>query len=226
MNEDYLWNKTGENAEIEKLENALQAFRYQETAPPALPAKIIPFERKTSRGFFRLAFAFTAFATVLVICLGVWLQFSDNKTEVAANSSEIIAPKFEENSAKMIPAEKPIDSIGEIAETPKQITKQKVVKIEPPKQSIERKIIKVKQNIPSVKNQTNLSAQNHKIEKLNDLVAQNTEVKKSPVKLTKEEKYAYDQLMLALSITSSKLKLVTDKIENVEEENAVRENER
>ncbi len=66
MKEDYLWNKTGNDPEIEKLENALKAFRYQETAPPALPAKIIPFETKTSRGFFRLAFAFTAFATVLV----------------------------------------------------------------------------------------------------------------------------------------------------------------
>ena len=43
MNEDYLWDKTGEDPEIEKLENALQVFRYKETAPPALPAKALPF---------------------------------------------------------------------------------------------------------------------------------------------------------------------------------------
>lgn len=30
--------------------------------------------------------------------------------------------------------------------------------------------------------------------------------------LTKEERYAYDQLMLALSITSSRLKMVQDKV--------------
>ena len=64
------------------------------------------------------------------------------------------------------------------------------------------------------------------IEKLDNLVAANIETKKPTVKLTKEEKYAYDQLMLALSVTSSKLKLVTDKIDGIEEQNAVLENGR
>jgi hypothetical protein len=41
--------------------------------------------------------------------------------------------------------------------------------------------------------------------------------------LTAEEKYAYDQLMLALSITGSKLKIVKDKIAGTEDQNAVRE---
>ncbi|MGE3465694.1 MAG: hypothetical protein AB7J13_02070 [Pyrinomonadaceae bacterium] len=36
------------------------------------------------------------------------------------------------------------------------------------------------------------------------------------VELTAEEKYAYDQLMLALSITSSKLKMVRDKVDGRE----------
>ena len=45
--------------------------------------------------------------------------------------------------------------------------------------------------------------------------------------LTEEEKYAYGQLMLALSITGSKLKIVKDTINGVEEiENAAKENER
>ena len=53
MNEDYLWNRIGQKiAEIEKLENALKAFRYQEIAPPELPAKIIPFETKNRRADF------------------------------------------------------------------------------------------------------------------------------------------------------------------------------
>ena len=46
MNEEYLWDKTGEDAEIQQLENALAAFRYQETAPPALPSKILTFQPK------------------------------------------------------------------------------------------------------------------------------------------------------------------------------------
>jgi hypothetical protein len=60
--------------------------------------------------------------------------------------------------------------------------------------------------------------------KINPAVVRPTEkkdknivAKKSDVQLTKEEQYAYDQLMLALSITSSKLKLVKDKVEGFEE---------
>ncbi|MBV9216231.1 MAG: hypothetical protein JO053_08650 [Acidobacteria bacterium] len=40
---------------------------------------------------------------------------------------------------------------------------------------------------------------------------------KPAVRLTKEEKYAYDQLMLALSFTSSKLKMVRDAANAVDE---------
>ena len=40
--------------------------------------------------------------------------------------------------------------------------------------------------------------------------------KNEPVKLTNEEKFAYNQLMLALSITGSKLKLVQDTIDRIE----------
>lgn len=225
MKEDYLWNKTGENADIEKLEIALKAFRYQESAPPALPAKIVPFEKKSSRRFFRLSFAFAAFAAALIICFGVWFQFSADKIETATELPEIIAPNFEENYAKEIPAQKPTVTVNQRVKMPKQFIEQKAVKIETQKQSIKGKIVEIK-NIPAVENQKQFSARSLDAEKLNNPVVQNIEIKKPPVKLTKEEKYAYDQLMLALSITSSKLKLVTDKIENVEEENAVRENER
>ena len=45
-------------------------------------------------------------------------------------------------------------------------------------------------------------------------------------KLTKEEEYAYDQLKLALTITGSKLKLLKDKVESVEDESSIRESGR
>ena len=41
------------------------------------------------------------------------------------------------------------------------------------------------------------------------------------VKLTEEEKEAYEKLMLALSITSSKLKIVKDKVQNTDEQTAI-----
>ena len=48
-----------------------------------------------------------------------------------------------------------------------------------------------------------------------------------PVRLTNEEKYAYNQLLLALSITSSKLKLVQETIDRMEDRKEIsKENNR
>ncbi len=199
MKEDYLWDKTGADPEIERLENALAVFRYRETAPPALPANIIPFERETPRRFFRLSLAFASFAAMLIVCSGVWFQSSNRKTEFANNSPGIIASPIEENLSKRFPTVEPAKLIAG--------------KIESPKQSIERKAVKIRVVAP---------VNNHR----NNLIARKVEVKESPVKLTKEETYAYNQLMLALSITGSKLKLVKDKIDGIEEKTAVSENER
>ena len=121
MKEDYLWNKTGSaDPEIERLENALAVFRYVETEPPALPAKIIPFERKTPGSFFRLAFAFAACAAFVIISLGVWLQFSNKNFEVAKDPTKTIAPPIIEKVADETSAAKPNDLIVRKVEVPKQ----------------------------------------------------------------------------------------------------------
>ena len=195
MKEDYLWDKTGEDPEIERLENALAVFRYQETDAPELPAKIIPFERKTPRSFFRLAFAFAACAAFVIVSVGALFQFSGEKVDVAKDTPEIITPQIVEKNADDTSIRKPNDSIIE--------------KVETPKQSVERNFVKIRKSVPVIVRQ-------------NKLIAQNVEIKKQAVKLTKEEKYAYDQLMLALSVTSSTLKKVKDKVESVEEKTAVR----
>jgi hypothetical protein len=200
MKEDYLWDKNGAaDPEIERLENALAVFRYQETEPPALPAKIIPFEIKNPRDFFRLFFAFAACAALMIISLGVWLQISSDKIEVVEDSTETIAPPPGEKIADKTSIKKLDDSV--------------VKKIEITKQPDARTITKVRNVVQPVVRQKKL-------------IAQNVEVKKPTVRLTKEEKFAYDQLMLALSITSSKFKLVKDKVEGVETENAGRINGR
>jgi len=199
MKEDYLWDKTGESPEIERLENALKVFRYQEIAPPALPAKIIPFEKKSPRSFFRFSFASATFAALMIVCLGVWLQYSPKKIEVAKDSAETVAPQIDKKFSDEILVKKPDDLIVE--------------KVETPKQSVKRNIVKIRKIVP-----TNV--------RQNNLIARNVEAKKPAVKLTKEEKFAYDQLMLALSITSSKLKLVSDRIDGGEEQNVVLKNER
>ncbi len=62
MKEDYLWNKTGDDAEIKRLEETLAVFRSRTDMPPL----IVPETANEKNGFsswftgFRLAFAATA----------------------------------------------------------------------------------------------------------------------------------------------------------------------
>lgn len=190
MNEEYLWNKTGEDAEIEKLENALKAFRYQETAPPALPAKQLIFEEKPPRRrWFPFVFAFASSALILLAFVFLF-DVSTKQVKEAKNSNENAAPKLEEKTTAEISVEAP------------KITP--IEKVETAKTTVQLKTVKVRQTVQLTKSATKT-------------IARKTETKKPSVKLTDEEKYAYDQLMLALSITGSKLKIVQDKIQNVDE---------
>jgi hypothetical protein len=188
--ENYLWDKTGENREIERLENALQAFRYTESEPPALPAKITAFEAKKPFRFFRLSFALAACALFAFVSLGVWLKFSNDKTEIAKDSVKETAPQTRETISNASELKKPESFTVKTVATKKQTAAQNIVQT--------RKII-----------QTN--------SRPNKAITQTIAVAKPKIKLTKEEKYAYQQLMLALSITSSELKFVKDKAASVEE---------
>lgn len=212
MNENYLWDKSETDAEIEQLEAALQQFRYQKTAPPALPAKIVLFETKNSRRFFNWSIAFAAFATLLIISFGAWLQFANRSINTAKSAPELIAPPTLENSVKEMPIEKQATS--------------KIEKIETPKQFNEPQLIKARKIVSQVVRQNKITKQINESAKPQVLTARLIETKKLAVKLTKEEVYAYDQLMLALSITNSKLKLVSDKIDAVDKQTADPETER
>ena len=135
----------------------------------------------------------------MIVSLSVLFQFSGKKIEVAKVSTETIAPQAVEKVLDQAPVKNTDDFIVERGKSLKQ--------------PAERKIIKVSKVVQPVARQ-------------NKLIAQNGEVKKPTVILTKEEKFAYDQLMLALSVTSSTFKKVKDKVEGVEEKNAVRKSGR
>lgn len=185
MKEDYLWDKTGTDPEIESLENVLQAFRYKETAPPALAAKVLPLRKKSSPKIWRFAFAAAACLVFVAISLGALFQISSNKIEVGKGLAEKITPQAD-------------------IELPKELNDLIGTKVEAPKQSARQKIVKVRKIVSVISHQ-------------NKTTANNLKPTKQIVRLTKEEKYAYDQLMLALSITSSKLKAVKDKVRGMEE---------
>lgn len=210
MKEDYLWDKTGGDPEIERLETALQAFRSRETAPPELPlllpAKILPFRKEEPSPQPRLqrprrifSFAAAAAACLLfgVIALGVWLQTLNNKEQVRADLTEkakpeIVLPTIVKEPFVLKNADSPLENIRSSNRFPA------------------RKISAIPRNAAAVKTSRRMT-------KAPSVRA----AKPYDAALTKEEQYAYDQLMLALSITSSKFKLVKDKVEGTEEKTAV-----
>lgn len=198
MNEEYLWNKTGADPEIERLENALGAFRFKTGDAPPLPAKILPVEIRPRRSFFRLGLAFAACAVLAVGFFAVRFQSIRNEIDAAANLSA--ATGRPNNTAS---AGKPFaERRAEIAPVKVRGPKPAPVKsFAAPKQSGAEKI----KHSAAPKNRP--AAETVRGER----------AARPAVKLSNEEKYAYDSLMLALSITGSKLKMVKDKIEGVED---------
>lgn len=197
MKEDYLWDKTGNDTEIEKLENALSQFRYKETSAPAIVSeKVLTIKETPKRKFFSFSFAF-AFASCvafLMILLGVWFQISNRNIENINDLSKSITPE-----TKIVLPEKFVEAVAPIEEikTPKPIEKPKFIKA--------KNLTSLKRIVPQ---KTIFIERGNKVPKTETAKLQKPE----SVKLTDEEQYAYDQLILALSITSSKLKLVKDKV--------------
>ena len=203
MKNDYLWDKTGSDEEIEKLENALKLLRYQPNEAPPLPAKILQIEEKRRfslfPNLFRFAMAGFACLAIGLISLGIWFNASTHKIKDVPDLSKSIV--------KPISVEIPVNSS---VETTPSLTKVK-------DNSVKNKPILVSKPIP-VK-QIQLPKPMNIVYRQKDSIPPETKEHKE-VKLTSEEQYAYNQLMLALSITSSKLKEVRDKANGGEETTA------
>lgn len=212
MKQDYLWDKTGTDPEIVELENALAAFRYRETEPPALPAKILPFPaliaEKTPRRF-SLGFSLAACAAAVLITFGVLFQFSGGETAIENDLTQTFSTNKEIQND--LPADAETLTIQNVETSPQiEVSKRIIKQFENTWTNNRTKPIAVKIRQPV-----------SKVSGSNQIFNRNTETENSTVRLTDEEKHAYDQLMLALSITSEKLKIVKDKIDGVEEQTEV-----
>ncbi len=191
MNEDYLYNKIGEDAEIESLENLLQEFRQQNTLAPKLPASIAIFQPKPQRKVFRYAFAIAA-SLLIAVTIGIWSKLLNTEIKIVADKIEVKENPKDEVVSINIEPKMPENVVFNPINKPnrKQITQTKFVQkavfndVEPKvKRQIQpKKVLRTKQS----------------------------------VELTDEEKFAYEQLKLALSITGSNLKTVKEKIDNDE----------
>jgi hypothetical protein len=182
MNEDYLWDKSGTpDPEIERLENALQAFRYKETKPPALPANnVVPFKsdskKVSSRRIFSIPIAIAASVALVALVSVLWLLVSNNQ-ERAGNGMAANELKQGEE----IPWKMPPQSVRENSKDDKVV-------------------------LVPIANKARSSSTKQE---------QDTEIK-----LTDEERYAYEQLMKALKITSEKLNYIKQKTQSEEKSNS------
>jgi chromosome segregation ATPase len=239
MNENYLFDKTGEDAEIENLENLLQGFRRENTTAPKLPVKVVVFPTKTRRKTFKYAFAVAA-SLLLTFMLGLFALNFGKKTADNANLSNNVAPETISNAPETInqapeTVNNAPETISNAPETIKQARKtindapetikqaRKTINDAPETIKQARKTIN---NAPETINNTRKTINNAPeivltVQNINKFtVAKQKNVKKVPKisgeTLTEDEKFAYEQLKLALSITGSKLKIVKEKIDNTE----------
>jgi len=177
MKEDYLWDKTGTDPAIEKLENALSAFRFDESSLQIPVSASAQVEGRRYFKFLSFGFAAAACACVAIISWALWAPIAGPDT--------VPAPE----QAFTLPAEETLDSVENKPNMPVTVG----VKAPSPSRTAGHYKKAVKKAVRPV----------------------TAKVKKpapAAQPFTKEEIYAYNQLMLALSITSDKLNLVKEKI--------------
>ena len=180
MKEDYLWDKTGADPAIEKLESALSVFRFDENSLKIPVSVSAPVEGRRYFKFLSFGFA-AACACVAVISWALWVPVP-NPDDTGPASEQAFTP--------------PTDTGLQAAPDPVNGPDLQVaVDVRAPAGSI--------------------GHYKKAVRKAARPVAVTARVKKPALvtePFTKEEIYAYNRLMLALSITSDKLNLVKEKI--------------
>jgi vacuolar-type H+-ATPase subunit H len=225
MNKDYLFDKTGEDAEIQKLENLLQSFRPEKTTAPKIPAENVVVFRKP-RKTFRYAFAIAA-SLLITFTLGFFLlnigrkdlqdaSLSKNNAPETINQArksnnqaeETINQARENNNQARESANEGRESVNQAREAINE--GRKTINRTPKTINEARKIVFTTQNIGKYTQNKQKS-----IKKVPQIINET---------LTDEEKFAYEQLKLALSITGTNLKTVKEKIDNKEAETSALNN--
>lgn len=195
MNEDYLWDKSGEpDPEIEQLEKTLGRLRYKRPAEPLpLPAD----SRWSSQLSFSPALAIAATLLLLVLASGLWLGLqrrsasTDGKHTLATGS----APEEKQGERTVSDPRPPIgpgnpseEKLASEGNRPDTVAPSPTV----PRNKLPRRFSGARQN-----------------------VARHPEMNTSPRReqIAREGEQAKAQLILALHIASDKLSTVQKKIQ-------------
>jgi hypothetical protein len=196
MNEDYLWDKSGEpDPEIEQLEKTLGSLRFKRPAEP------LPLPATPPRWSFRLSFspALAAAAAFLILILagGVWLSLRRSSSTEGRNR---VATKAAPNQEKQ----------------PEQVVSGPRPPLGPDNPGDPRVVISV--NKPSVVQPEKVVPRNNVPRRLSaprEVTAKRRELNITPRReqLAREGEQAKAQLILALHIASDKLNTVQKKIQ-------------
>ena len=199
MKDDYLWDKSGEvDKEIERLENALQIYRYKPDAAPLFPTPIIA----TKKDFWQMVRRLTILASPAaagLIVLGLFFGWSRQNgntqliTENVAQTIEIETPQTAVSAQSEIVVEQQEEFQKKIAPT-ESVSNYGLAFRRVRSRTAGGKVFKPK------------------------LITRKRQDLKKELKLTEEELYAYEQLMKALRITNSKFVLIQRKIQGEKEE--------
>ncbi len=183
MNDEYLWDKTGDDPGIRKLENALSEFRMQPGNAPVIRPAAAAVE-PGRRGVFRLGFAFAAVAVIITVAAVAGLiGLRDQKM------ARIDPPPVQDAPLP--------DATTDIAKSDPTGPRTETMPVPRPRKLDRPRLVKT----VYFKRQKPKSVREPGDRPLLD-----------ESQLTAEERQAYEKLMLALSITSSKLKIVKDKL--------------
>jgi|SRR5436305_2671561 hypothetical protein len=184
MNKEYLFEKQGNDGEIERLEQVLAAYRFEPGEPPGLPSTEITFSR---RRFGWLKTAFVAGAAAMAVIVGLLTYDRTDKLLRASVDSPAISTTSVAAATDITPPivvpPSPDSSFGA---APADNRRQRRMIVSASYRRMRESLVRPVRQTQSAR-------------------------------LTKKEQYAYDQLLVALWITGTKLKVVQDTIDRTDE---------
>jgi hypothetical protein len=204
---DYLWDRQGTDAEIEVLESALRLFAYSETPPPKIADEPAMAKSWSFLDLFQFRFALAGLC-VAVTCLGLaWLVINkdDTTNDVSSVDRTEQAPALAATTPECPTCGSPQVSAGGTLATENEFQNTDQVAQSVNTQPIATVIQAAHTSGPKKKKKKNVRMIYRPVRPLPEVM--------TAVAVTKEEADAYNKLMLALSITSSKLKIVKEKVD-------------
>jgi hypothetical protein len=198
MNDEYLWNKTGNDAEIERLEGMLSAFRHDPGTPPPVPVRAATeVPRRRRNWMFWLPPVFASCTAVVVVVIGFL---------AVSKTPQRIAKTVADPAAEIQPA----PNYSQSAENPMPSTRKQASPSLPDVRKAMSEPERASQTPRAVK----------AVVRPRTVVASRPRKHSGEPELTPRERYAYQQLMLALSISGEKLRIVRDAVNGVGEQDA------